>query len=199
MIDRRMSFSTILVGISLLIACYPPNPSIALRAVYLVQPGGQLPQADLSRHPEIRVTGNFADFKQAARQRIALWIDKNAIPLVEQGWLDDIPQATYPIILVGYNYPWYAFGLQLRICCFMGHLESDFSNAVPGFSVIERDGDGSSAQVIFIQGYNEIPTVDAILKISNDVLEGKIQATPSPTLLPDVSSATPLPIPSRAP
>ncbi len=199
MINRRISFLSMLLGISLLAACNSPTPTISLRAVYLVQPGGQLPQAELSQHPEIRVTGNFADFKQAARQRIALWIDKNAIPLVEEGWLDQLPQSAYPLIVLGYNEPWYAFGYQLQICCFTGIIMEDTSVLRSGYSVMARENGDISAPGSLLEGFKETPTVDTLLQISNDLLEGKIQATPSLTLPPGVSSATPAATPSRIP
>ncbi len=200
MMIRRLRLFFIFLAAGILAACDPPVSSPSIRAAYLVQPGGQLSAADLAGYPEILVTGRFEEFQQAARRRVALWIDRNAIQLVEEGWLDEMPQASYPIVLVGYNYPYYAFGLQLGICCFLGHFETDHSGFEPGFSVIKRDSGDGSTQPAFLQGFKEIPSVDAILRISNDLLDGKIVPTPSRTPPPGLVTSTPLPMfPGRSP
>src|SRR5512133_2905352 len=87
----------------LLSACSLWSTKQTFKAVYLVQEGGQLSQAELDKHPEILVTNNFDAFKQAARNRIALWVDKNATQLVDSDWITAEPQVYYPIIVVGYN------------------------------------------------------------------------------------------------
>lgn len=196
-----MKLSKVFLVFSLfLTACNATNLTPQTRVAYLVQPGGHLSQADLVKHPEIFVTSSFNEFRQAARNRIALWIDKNATQLVEEGWLDEMPQASYPIVLVGYNAPWYAFGLQLEMCCFLGGpIGFDLSELEPGFSVIKRESGEFAAPITMLQGFKETPSVDAILKISNDLLDGKIVPTPSATLRPGISSPTPPPNPFVTP
>jgi hypothetical protein len=186
-----MKLVIILLALVFVSACSAQTPVVSIRAAYLTQESGQLPQKELDQHPEILVTHNFDEYKQAARQRIALWIDKSAIELVEEGWLDVIPQASYPIILVGYNDPLLAFKYSLTICCFLGPVMPDFSDAEPGFSVIGRANGQPGASVIMLQGFKQTSTLDDILKISNALLEGQI--IPTPTLLPKVSMPTPTP------
>jgi len=181
-----MRLLTLLLIFGLLSSCSTsPLPS-PLRVVYLVQDGGQLSQSELSKRPEILVTGSFKEFKLAARNRIALWIDKNATQLVEGGWLDTMPQASYPIVVVGYNDTLLSFRDSLSLCCFLGPVSPDYSNAEPGFSVIERNSSEIGAPITMLQGFKQAPNVDDILRISNDLLDGKIKPTPalqSPNIL----------------
>lgn len=187
-----MKLLTVLLAFGLLSACNTPAFDQSLRAAYLVQEGGQLSRNDLDKYPEILVTSSFDAFKEAASHRIALWIDKNATQLVEDGWLDTMPQASYPIIVVGYNDTLLSFKYKLGICCFLGPAMPDFSDAEPGFSVIKRDKGEPDASITMLQGFKQTPTVNDILKISNDLLDGKIKPTlvpslpkiPTPTLIP---------------
>ena len=185
-----MKFVTGFLILVLATSCSGPTSDrsirVSTRAVYLVQEEGQLLQAELDGHPEILVTHNFEDFKKAARQRIGLWIDKNATQLVEEGWPDTMPQASYPIVLIGNNDPMVAFGFMLQICCFLGHIMTDeeYAATESGFSVIERESGQPGATMIMVQGYNQAPVVADILKISNDLLDGKVTPMPSPIAAP---------------
>jgi hypothetical protein len=173
----------------LLPACRPPLAT-RIAAAYLVRPPGQLSQAELDRHPEIFVTASFASFQKAARQRIGLWIDKNALTLVDSTWLDQPPQSAYPIIVIGYNDTLRSFRDGLMICCFAGPANPDYSASEPGFSVILRASGEMGAPTIMLQGFKQIPHVDDILRISNDLLAGNIHPTPT-VPPPHVPSATP--------
>ena len=172
-----MRLLTLLLIFSLLSSCsISPSPS-TIRVAYLIQQTGQLSQTELNKHTEVLVTNSFEELKLAARNRIALWIDKDAAQLVEAGWLDTMPQASYPIIMIGYNDTLLSFKYKLRICCFLGPADPDFSGAEPGFSVIERDSGAPGAPITMLQGFKQAPTVDDILKISNYLLDGKIKPT----------------------
>ena len=91
-------------------ASQPPTPP-PIRAVYLVKGRGQLSPDDLQKHAEVMVTNSFDEFKRHSKKPVALWIDKNAVRLIwsESGtpgqwqWLDQAPQAYYPMVLVGYS------------------------------------------------------------------------------------------------
>lgn len=187
---------THLLILGLLSACAALPSTSPLRVAYLVRPGGQLLQADLDKHPEILVTNSFAEFKGAASHRIALWIDKNAIQLVQEGWLDTMPQASYPTVVVGYNDPLFAFGYNLRLCCFSGPIVTNWSGTEPGFSVIERGSGEVGVPITMLQGFKQTPTVQDILKISNDLLDGKIIPTPSSQPPLYIFSPTPPPKPN---
>ncbi len=171
--------------------------AMPIRAIYLVQSTGQLAASDLHAHPEVIVTNTVSDFKQRAQTRAALWIDKNATTLVNDGWLNQAPQMYYPIVLVGYSEP-YSFNLKLWICCFGGPAGFDWSAkmAERGFSVIQRQGtNGMISDTTFLQGYNQTPRVQDILNITNALLEGTIK----PTATRVVTVSTPTPPPSIKP
>ena len=165
----------------LLPAC---SSSTHITAAYLVHSPGQLTQSELAHHPEIFVTSSFAAFQQAARQRIGLWIDMNALSLADSSWFDQPPQSSYPIILVGYADPLHAFRDGLTICCFAGPATEYPGYNDPGFSVIMRANGELGDPTIFAQGFNQVPHVDDILKISNEQMAGHIPLTPTDPPLP---------------
>jgi hypothetical protein len=173
-----MKYLIILLALILISACGAPTSTPSIQAAYLVQGLGQLPQEEVDPHPEILVTHDFEEFKQPACDRIGLWIDKNAIQLVEEGWLDRMPQASYPIILVGSSDTLHSFRDLLGLCCFLGPAIYPDADA-PGFSVIERTSGEPGAGIIVVQGFKQTPKVVDILKISNDLLDKKIAPTPS--------------------
>ena len=190
---KILSNKTLVVFLLLMLVLLPAcslQASPSIRVAYLVEQEGQLPQVELTRHPEIFVTSSFVAFKQAARQRIALWIDKNSTKLVDSNWLDQLPQASYPIIVIGYNDTLLAFRDSLNLCCFLGPAIPDYSGAEPGFSVIKRDSAGPFAAITMLEGFKQTPTVEGILQISIDLLDRKIR--PTATLAsPDVPTPTP--------
>jgi hypothetical protein len=165
-------------------------PSVSLKAVYFIQKDAQLSSKDLQSYSEIVVVKTFEEFKQYASQKIALWIDKGAAPLnpEQEKWINEAPQAYYPIVLVGTSDTLYAFRDLLGLCCFMGPAGDDPGYDAPGFSVIQwkETHEPESPATIFLQGYHQKPTVQAILEITNDLLEGKLKATPT---LPFISPA----------
>ena len=72
----------------------------------------------------------------------------------------------------------------------MGPVQPDYSDAEPGFSIIKRESGESGAQITMLEGFKQTPTVDNLLSISNDLLEGKIEPTAT-SAQPSVSMATP--------
>ena len=161
--------------------------SASLKAVYFIQNKAQLSSEDLDAHPEVVVARTFNDFKQYASQKLALWIDKSATPFnpEQEKWINEAPQAYYPIVLVGTSDTLYSFRDLLRLCCFMGPAGDYPGYDAPGFSVIEWEetNEPDAHGVIFLQGYNQKPTVKSILEITNALLEGKLTPTPPATFL----------------
>lgn len=156
-----------------------------IRAVYLVQDSGELAEQDLRAHPEVIVTNDVNEFKKYARDQVALWIDGNAVNLVSDGWLDQAPQAYYPIVLVGYNDLLYSFRDQLKICCFAGPAVNRDANALaPGFSVMLREKGDAFPYAKYRRAFKQVPTVTEILAITNGLLDGTIRPTPTPTDFP---------------
>jgi len=176
----RMTIITFVLFSTVLAACSPAaepatQPTTSpFQAVYLVQHPGQLSLDDLQAHPEVAVTENFDEFKQHALTKIALWIDRNAVSLVDNQWLRDTPQKNYPVVLVGESNELCAFKESLRVSDIEGP-QADCSAEAPGFSVwMLREDTGSSVSA-FMKGYSQTPTVQNILDITNALLEGKIK------------------------
>jgi len=175
----------------------PTPTTIPLRAVYLIQGQAELSSRDLQAHPEIVVVQTFDEFKQYAHQKVALWIDKSATPFLpqQQQWINEAPQVYYPIVLVGYSDTLYSFRDLLGICCFLGPAFDESTEKLgPGFSVIQEEetSDPTPPAVTFLEGYNQILTAQAILEVTNALLEGRLKATPTATFIP-VASPTMVP------
>jgi len=82
------------------VGCVPAMKT-PVNAVYLVRDIGQLAREDLQAYPEVIVTDNFDSLKDIAQTKVAIWIDINAVDLVDLEWLGQSPQALYPVVLVG--------------------------------------------------------------------------------------------------
>ncbi len=163
-----------------------------ISAVYFVHGQGALSAQDLQAHPEVIVVQTFDDFKKHISQKIALWIDKNVTPFnaEQQKWINEAPQAYYPIVLIGTSDTIYAFRDLLAICCFMGPAGTYIGYDAPGFSVIQSKmpKEPNTPGIVFLEGYNQKPTVQSILAITNALLEGRLQPTPIASF---VAPATP--------
>lgn len=170
------------------------EPAASLKAIYLTHGPGQLAVEDLEDHPEIIVIDAFDELKPYTSQKIAVWIDKNATPLdsEQERWINEAPQAYYPMVLVGTSDTLYAFRDLLRLCCFMGPGIVDPGYDAPGFSVIQRKqtNEPEAPSVLFLQGYNQSPNVQVILEFTNSLLEGKLSFTPT---VPSVPALPPTP------
>ena len=147
-------------------------PSSPLRAVYLVQHPGQLSLDDLQAHPEVAVTTSFDEFKQYAQKKVALWIDENAVSLVDNQWLRESPQKYYPLVLVGESNDLCAFRETLTGFGIEGP-PADCSAEASGFSVWALREETGSSLSAFMKGYSQTPTVQDILDITSALLEGK--------------------------
>jgi len=157
------------------------NNMSQLKAVYFVHEEGELSSEDLQAHPEVVVVQTFDEFKKYARQKIALWIDKSATPFnsEQEKWINEAPQTFYPIVLVGTSDTLHAFRDLLRLDGFIGPAIYPGMDA-PGFSVIQWEAkDNLGFHALIEKGYNQKPTVQAILEITNALLEGKLKPTPT--------------------
>ncbi len=176
-------------------SCASKAPS--LKAIYFVHGQGELSAEDLQAHPEVIVVQTFDDFKKYGSQKIALWIDRSTTPFdsEQEKWINEAPQTYYPIVFIGTSDTLYAFKGFLRLCCFMGPAGVYPGFDAPGFSIIQReppaDPTTTPVDVPFLHGYNQKPTVQFILEITNDLLKGKIRPTPISTLpKPPIEIAT---------
>lgn len=166
----------------------------SLKAVYFVQGQGELSSDDLQAHPEIVVVQTFDDFKKYASQKIALWVDKNVTPFngEQEKWINEAPQTYYPIVVVGTSDTLYAFKNLLGLCCFMGPAGDYPGFDAPGFSILQWESTNAPSEhaVILLKGYDQKPTVQAILELTNTLLEGKLKPTPT-VLSGPVATLTP--------
>jgi hypothetical protein len=169
--------------------------STSFKAAYFYQKEAQLSLEDLQAHPEVVTVQTFDEFKKYAQQKIALWIDKSAAPFdsEQEKWINEEPQIYYPIVLIGTSDTLYAFKELLRLCCFMGPAGVYPGYDAPGFSVIqwEATNEPDYHAVTFLQGYNQKPTIQAILEITNALLEGKLKVTPTATFMPVATAIRP--------
>ena len=166
----------ILILVAFLIAgCSPTLKSssgIPIKAIYLVQGTGQLSQEDLQAHSEVMVTNNFDEFKKLAKSKVALWIDINAVGLVEMGWLNREPQKSYPLVLLGVSNALCAFRDTLDVDAIFGP-QADCSAPPPGFSIWMIEIETDTRRLAFMNGYEQAPATQDILAKTNLLLEGK--------------------------
>ena len=184
----------ILLCLSLTSCSFQAADNIAsrLKAVYLVHGQGELASGDLQAHPEVAVVQTFDEFKQYTNQKIAFWIDKSATPFnsEEEKWINEAPQTYYPIVMVGTSDTLYGFSELLKLHGFTGIVGDYPGYAAPGFSVIQWEAkDNLGFHALILNGYNQKPTVQAILEITNGLLEGKLKPAPTLPFVP-VATAT---------
>ncbi|HEX8992596.1 MAG TPA: hypothetical protein VF784_13035 [Anaerolineales bacterium] len=168
----RAAKRALLLGLVILTSCSQAPASTAgkpVRALYLVNGQGQLDHSDLAAHPEVVLTSSFDKLKAAARSKIAIWIDDNAVGLVDTDWLARKPQSFYPVVLVGDGSWLCAF--RMKLVYFM-LVEPPFECAPPtvGFSVNLHTSDTGG----WGHGYAEKPTVERILGITDGLLQGRL-------------------------
>jgi hypothetical protein len=94
--------------------------------------------------------------------------------------------------LVGTSDTLHAFKGLLGFCCFSGPAGDYPDYDAPGFSVIqwEKTNAPDYNTVIFSEGYEQKPTAQSILEITNALLEGKLKPTSTVPFVP-VASPTP--------
>lgn len=154
---------------------WPDN--VEIKAVYLVLPGGgEIAQTDLDQHPEVVVVHNFSMLRRnIAGHKAAIWIDKNALALVDLRWLRAEPQKYYPVALAGYNNALYVFRDMLNIGFIQGpRIDWSKHSLEPGFSVWKLLYDADGTRQAFMKGYQEQPAVSNILPITDSLLAGRI-------------------------
>ncbi len=163
----------LVLTIMLIVSCTttPAGSSEAsYKAIYLAQENGQLSKEDLQAHSEVIVTSSFNEFKKLAKSRTALWIDINAVGLVEKDWLNQKPQRFYPIVLIGYGDALCSFRDTLGGFGIISGPYVDCNSPPPGFSVWMLEEENSSGWSAFMQGYEQIPRVKDILEKTDPLL-----------------------------
>lgn len=147
-----------------------------IKAVYLVlQNSGMLSQDELKQRTEVAVINSFDELKKYTDEKVAILIDKDAINMIENGWLQKEPQKRYPIAVIGYNDSLYSFREKLSGFGIKGpKVEWDEKTLEHGFSVWMLREENASSISAFMHGYKVKPTVELILNVTNALLENKI-------------------------
>jgi len=150
-----------------------------IKAIYLVHGRGHLSDNDLADHPEVLVVHTFLELQEiAATNAVDLWIDKDAVELVDSDWLHQEPQKYYPIVFVGFNDPLYAFREQLTGFGIEGpEINWDTKSLETGFCIWILQAEGEFSSSAFINGYPEEATVQSILNITNVHLKVPVWTT----------------------
>lgn len=115
MFDRKWSKTTNLID--------GTNQSVAkIKAIYLKPiDGGQLSDKELLNHPEIVVVNDFDKLLSLSEGKtVAIWIDKDAVNLIQNNWLNENSLKNYPLIMVGFNNSLYSFREMLNISTIHG-------------------------------------------------------------------------------
>lgn len=155
-----------------------------VRAIYLTpEKGGQLSETELQKHPEVLLVHNSgklqAAVKEIAQKRhVAIWVDKDSLDQVDTRWLWSEPQCYFPIAVIGYNNSLYAFRDRLGFLMHGPYVDWNKQQLEPGFSVLMVEKQTPTSRSVAMPAYSEKPTVDKIIKVTNDLLEG--QAFPKP-------------------
>ena len=147
--------------------------NVGIRAIYLVHESGQLSENDLGDHPEVIVVHTFLEFQDIASTHSAdLWIDKDAVELVDFDWLHQKPQKYFPLVLIGCNEPLYSFRERLTGFGIEGPaIAWDTRTLEPGFSVWILQEENEFSSSAFMKGYKEEAAVQSILNITDVHLE----------------------------
>ena len=156
----------ILLVLFFTMGCSSPS-KVPAKAVYLVRGVGQLTPEDLQANPEVTVTDNFETLTKIAQTKVAIWIDINAVDLVDLEWLSQNPQAFYPVVLVGNGDETCSFFSAVHYFTFEIPCCLECSSPPPGFSVNIQSGVSEG----HMQGYEKSPTVQDILDITNPLLD----------------------------
>jgi hypothetical protein len=150
-----------------------PGGEEGIQAIYLApRNGGLITDTKLKNYPQILKVTDFKTLNSyTSTYIIPIWIDKDAIDLLPQGWLREFPQKFYPIIVVGYGNALYAMRekLNLRI----GGPRVDWSKQTlgPGFSAWMIKMDSPNERSAFMKGYQEYINVSHILEVSNGLFK----------------------------
>lgn len=148
---------------------------VPVKAVYLVsKQGGELSQKELEAHPEVLIVHSGDELKSFIKENYAaIWIDKNAVKLINKSWFGEMPQKSYPTALLGYGSANYAFTL---IGGFT--LDRDIglrpNPNITGFSIwmITSSPFEKPVHGYFLRGYPAPVTAEKVLSKTNKLLEG---------------------------
>ncbi len=144
-----------------------------VQAIYLApQNGGLITNTELKNYSQILKVSDFETLNSyTIKYIIPMWIDKDAIDILPQGWINQNPQRFYPIIVVGYSNALYAMREKLNLPICGPYVDWSKETLEPGFSVwmiksLTEDSISST-----MKGYQEEINVSHILEVSNELFK----------------------------
>ncbi|MGB9832047.1 MAG: hypothetical protein ACPLPP_00845 [Caldisericum exile] len=149
----------------------PENNGIV--AVYISpKNGGVLSDNDLKAYPEILKVNDFESLLTiTSKYIIPIWIDKDAIDMLPEGWINEFPQKFYPVIFVGYGNPLYAMRDKLELPIFGPYVDWSKQDLEQGFCTwmitVTAEGGISST----LKGYKGNVNISKILEVSNSLFK----------------------------
>lgn len=164
----------LIVTVFNMIGCSSKN-KVVTKAVYLAPvKGGQLSKDEIEKYPEITIVTNMDELKKLATEKTAIWIDKDAVDILDSNWIWNKAQSKIPLVLVGYNNDIYSFREKLSVYGIKGpYIDWNDKKLEPGFSVAMLKEKSTTSYSVFMKGYDAIPEVKQILSLTNMLLEGK--------------------------
>jgi hypothetical protein len=195
---RSKAFKIVLVAIIIIGVCISAyrllivskqannSPSNSNGGIYIVAPGGEEIQAiylalpegeeisedDLKNHPEIFKVSDFETLSSyTSKYIIPIWIDKDAIDLLPQGWINQYPQKFYPIIVIGYNNALYSMRERLGMPIIGEWVDWSKYTLEPDFSAWMIKSYNANGISSTMKGYEEPVSVEHILEVSNGLFK----------------------------
>lgn len=167
-------FCILIITILSLIGCTNKNENTA-KAIYLTpKDGEQLTKEDISKYPEVTCVSDFKDFKKLVTKNTAIWIDKDAVDLLDLNWIQKEAESKIPIVLIGYNNDLYSFREKLSCYDIQGpYIDWSKQRLEPGFSIGMLKEQTETSRSVFMKGYDTKPDTKQILSLSIMLLEGK--------------------------
>lgn len=164
----------LVIAVLSLIGCTNKGKNAA-KAIYLApKDGGQLTKDDINKYSEVIRVSDYKEFKKLVSKNTAIWIDKDAVDLLDLNWVQKEAESRIPIALIGYNNAVYSFREKLSCFGIKGPL-IDWSKQKlePGFSIGMLRETTETSRSVFLKGYETNPDTKQILSLTNMLLEGK--------------------------
>jgi hypothetical protein len=143
-----------------------------VRIVYLKpENSGQISDTDLKNYLQILVVHNFADLEKNMATKVGIWIDKDSVGLIPEGWLGQLPQKNYPLVLLGFNNALYSFRDKLTVNAISGpHVDWSKQRLEPGFSIWKIEEATGDSLHVTMAGFDRPVNVEAALIATNALL-----------------------------
>jgi hypothetical protein len=172
---RLYVFCILVITILTMVGCDDKTKGTVTTIYLLPKNGGQLTKGEIGKYPEVISVTSFDELKRLATERTAIWIDKDAVELVDLNWIQDKAESKVPLVLVGYNNALYSFREKLPVFGIQGpYVDWSKEKLEPGFSVGMLRETTSTSTSAFIKGYEATLDIKQLLSTSNMLLEGKL-------------------------